>query len=385
MHSRISASSIGVRFTGKPLNWRAFFSMAARFAVIFLPTIASTIYYFAIASDQYESEAKFLVRSAARSETSTGLAFLVQLGLARSQDDSFVVQDFITSRDAIERLRHRMPLESMYHDRDADFLAKYPSVLYGPHSEEFHRYFQRMVSVAHSDKTGIATLRVKAFRPNDAHSIAKELLSQSEELVNKMNQRLLTDAVSLSSDQLISAQERLVAAQAALTDYRNRELLIDPTYNAVALADLISRLSVELANTRAQVSEMQQGTAGSPQLVGLQRKASAIEMEIAAERGKIAGDKGLAARIAAYEKLALEREFAGRLLTAAEAESARSRSEAARQLLYLERVVEPNLPDYALYPKRFEIVLMIFAFNALLMLIFWLVYSGVREHAAQRH
>lgn len=363
-----------------------FSTAIVRYVMVFLPTIACGIYYFGIASDQYESEARFVVRTAARSEVSTGMAFLVQLGLARSQDDSFVVQAFIASRDAIERLRGKIPLEAMYGLPDVDFLARYPSIIYGPRAEQFYRYFQRMVTVVHSDKTGIAILRVKAFRAADAHSIAEELLRLGEDLVNRINQRLLADAVGSSLNNLSEAQQRLVAAHTALTGFRNRELMIDPTRNAVALGELIGHLSTELAALRAQISEMQQGSSASPQLVGLQRKASAIEGQIVKERSQIAGDTGgLAERIATFERLSLEREFAGRLLSAAESETTRSRSEAARQLLYLERVVEPSLPDYSLYPKRYQTFLMVFAFNALLALIGWLVYSGVREHAAQRH
>src|SRR5260370_35094353 len=68
---------------------------------LFLPTILSAFYFLGVAADQYESEARFVVRSAARPEVPGGLAFLVQLGLARPQDDSFIVQDYLTSRDAI--------------------------------------------------------------------------------------------------------------------------------------------------------------------------------------------------------------------------------------------------------------------------------------------
>lgn len=358
----------------------------ARYTLLFLPTVACGIYYFGIASDQYESEARFVVRSAARSETPTGLAFLVQLGLAKSQDDSFVVQDYITSRDAIERLSSRIPLKKMYGSPDADFLARYPSILYRSRAEEFYRYFQRMVSVVHSDKTGIAILRVRAFNAADAHGVAEELLQTGEDLVNRINTRLLSDAVGNSLENLANAQRRLIAAHAALTEFRNQELIVDPARNAVALAELIGHLSAELATTRSQITEMRQGSASSPQLLGLQRKSAALENQIAEERGQIAGDAGgLAGRIATFERLSLEREFASRLLSAAESEATRSRSEAARQLMYLERIVEPSFPDYSLYPRRAQTFLMVFAFNGLLGLIGWLVYSGVREHAAKAH
>jgi capsular polysaccharide transport system permease protein len=114
-----------------------------------------------------------------------------------------------------------------------------------------------------------------------------------------------------------------------------------------------------------------------------QRKARALEEQIAVERTKISTDKtGLASRIARYERLSLEREFSNRMLSTAELELVRARNEATRQLLYLERLVEPHVADYSTEPKRFRSVLTVFAANALGALVLWLLYSGIKEHVS---
>lgn len=354
-----------------------------RWTVLLLPSILAMVYYGVIASDQYESEARFVVRSAARPEMSGTLSFLVQLGLARSQDDSFIVQDFIGSRDAAQRLKARLPLRRIYGHEGADFLARYPSVIYGPEEEEFYKYLRNMITVVHSERTGISTLKVRAFEAADAKAVAEALLEESEQLVNRLNARVQIDAIANSSAEVKGAQERLIEAQTRLTEFRNRELIVDPARSAVALAELIGRLSAELGVVQAQIAEVRDGTAASPQLMGLQRKATALETQIVEERRRVADDRdGLAMRIATYERLQLEREFARRMLASSEAELVRSRSEAARQMLYLERVVEPDLADYSTSPKRLRIVATILAVNILVVLVFWLIMSGIREHAS---
>jgi capsular polysaccharide transport system permease protein len=353
-----------------------------RWALLLLPSILAAGYYGLVAADQYESEARFVVRSAARPEMSGTLSFLVQLGLARSQDDSFIVQDFISSRDAVDRLKARLPLLRIFAHDGSDFLARYPSLLYGPQEEQFYRYLKNMISVVHSERTGISTLRVRAFDAADSRAVAETLLLLSEELVNRLNARLQTDAIANSAAEVKAAQERLIEAQTRLTEFRNRELMVDPARNAVALAELIARLSAELGSVQAQVTEMKGGASASPQLVGLQRKAAALEQQIAEERRRVADDRdGLATRIAAYERLQLEREFARRMLTSSEAELVRSRNDAARQMLYLERLVEPNLADYSTQPRRLRLALTFLTANMLLLLVGWLIYSGLKEHA----
>lgn len=352
-------------------------------AALFLPTILAVLYFFGIAGKQYESEARFVVRSAAKPELPGGLAFLIQLGFARSQDDSFIVQDFMSSRDAVDLLRRKLPLVEMYSAEGADFLVRYPSIFFGRTDEEFFKYLQHAISIVHTDKTGISILKVRAFHPLDAKRIAATLLDLGEDLVNRINKRLLNDAVGNSLTELRTSQERLVSAQTALTEFRNRELILDPEKNAVALAELIAQLSMELASTRAKITEILSSGGANPQLTVLRRKAAAIDEQITRERARIASDTdGLASRIATYERLSLEREFSSKMMAAAEAEQVRTRTEAARQLLYLERVVEPNLSDYSTQPKRFRSVVTVFAANVLLLLIGWLILSGIREHAS---
>lgn len=356
--------------------------LPVRMAVLLLPTIICAAYYFFIAADQYQSEAQFVVRSPAKPDVSGGISFLVQLGLVKSQDDSFIVQDYITSRDALKALSTEINVDKMYNREGADFLARYPSILYGPTKEQFYKYYKRMVTIVHTDKTGITTLKVDAFRPEDAHMIAETLLTLSEGLVNQINRRLQTDAIANSLAELKTAQARVIGAQAALSEFRNKEMIIDPHQSAVALAELIAHFSTELGTVQAQITELKIGSVSGPQIENLQRKAAALGQQIAEERRNIAeGKGGLAARIAKYEGLVLEREFANRMLSTVEADLVRARAEAARQLLYLERIVEPSLPDDEALPKRFRMVITILTINVLLVCLVWLVFSGVREHA----
>lgn len=353
--------------------------------ILFLPTLLSVIYFIFMASDQYESEAKFVVRSAQRQDSLGSLSFLVQLGLQRSQDDSFIVQDFMTSRDAVRDLQQRLPLRNMFKTDALDIIAGYPSLFYGPREERFYKYFQTMVSVVHTDKTGISTLKVRAFSAENSKEIADSLLQLGEGLVNRLNERLLRDAVGRAQAEVTETQNRVIAAQAALTTFRNKELLIDPTRNAVALAELIAKLSTELATTRAQIGEAKMNSSTGPQLPVLERKAAALDEQIASERTRVARNSdGLAERIATYERLVLEREFANKMLGTNEADLVRAKAEAAKQLLYLERVVEPQLADYPTQPKRWRNSMTVFVCNLLAALIAWLVITGVREHGASR-
>ena len=81
-----------------------------------------------------------------------------------------------------------------------------------------------------------------------------------------------------------------------------------------------------------------------------------------------------------YEDLVLERELADKELTAANAALTTAEQDARRQKLYLDRIVNPSLPDAATQPKRLLSILTVL-FSALLIYgVGWFIWSGAREH-----
>jgi capsular polysaccharide transport system permease protein len=357
-----------------------------RKVLLFSPSLLAVVYFGWFATDRYVAEAQFIIRTASRPVGASGFgSFLQMAGLGRSQDDVFSVHGFLTSRDAVQQLAERLPLRDYYGVADADALARYPSIFYGPSLEELHKYFRWMATTVYSSNTGLTTMRVQAFRPEHAKDIADTLLQLSEQMVNRMNRRIQEDAVRVSVEEVRRNQDRLIAAQIAITRFRNDELMIDPAGSSVVITALIARLSEELAQTQTQLREVTASAPDNPNVAALRRRSAAIERQIEEERGRIRGDKGgLAGKLAVYERLVLDRELAKTMLTASVRSLESARTEARRQQLYLERVVEPAVTDYPLAPERARMILTVLAGNGLLLLVLWLIYAGVHERAEEK-
>ncbi len=349
--------------------------------VVVLPTLLASLYFGLVASDRFVSESTFVVRSA-KSPLPGGLGGLLQIaGITRSQDDSYSVQGYLLSRDAVEALSKRLPLREMFSRPGADAVARYPNLYYGKSAEELFQYYKSRVDVVHVAATGLTSLRVQSFRAEDSLVISRTLLDLGEELVNRMNERIRADAIRFSEAEVVRAEQRLVETQIAITDFRNRELMLDPSKSSLIVAELIGRLSAELAGVTAQLREVQASSPSSPQIPGLQRRIAALDGQIALERQRVSGaSDGLAEKIAGYERLNLQREFAVKALASAVTSLEVARNEARRQQLYLERVVEPHVADYAGEPRRLRNVLVTFAGSLLLFFVGWLIMAGVREH-----
>lgn len=81
-----------------------------------------------------------------------------------------------------------------------------------------------------------------------------------------------------------------------------------------------------------------------------------------------------------FQQLQLERDTAEKQMASAIAALEQARVDAQRKRLYIERIVNPNLPDYPLEPKRIFGVLATLLVSLIVYGIVRMVVGGVKEH-----
>lgn len=349
--------------------------------VVVLPTVLVSIYYLLIASPIYVSEARFVVRTANQAQPSALGVALQGVGLTSTQTDSFTVHEYIDSRDGLEMLKQRFDLNKIFGPRGADFLSRYPRPFEARSDEALYRASKRFVTVGYDSTTGISTLRVKAYNPRDAKTLAEAMLVGGETLVNRLNERSSENAVVEATAARDLARQRVDAAQEALTAFRNSEEFIDPSLNARESSELIGTLRANVAALLAERSQLAASAPASPQLPILDSRIAAYRSQIESERAAVSGaSNSLAPKVGVYEDLVKNRELADKELATATAALVSADQEARRQKIYLDRIVNPNLPDTAAEPKRLRGILTILISALLAYGVGWLVYAGVREH-----
>lgn len=323
------------------------------FLLVVLPTCLAVTYFAFFAANRYESEARYILRSPGRTISAQLPNILQAAGIARASDDGYVVREFLDSRDAMKVLEKQADLKAAYAAGGHDFIWKFPNFFTSQTDEGLFWHYQRMVSADFDSTTGVSTLKTQAFSPEAAQRLAAALLESAESLVNRLNERARQDAIKVADVEVERMKGRTLAAQAALTAFRERERLVDPSQVTLAVLETIARLSVEAAALSVQIRELEKTSHNSPQIAPLRSRRSAIEAQIATERHRLAGDaQAIAPRIAEYERLMLEREFAAKALITAMTALETAKVEAQRQQVYLEKVATPARPDYPIYPWR---------------------------------
>jgi capsular polysaccharide transport system permease protein len=351
--------------------------------LVVLPVTVAAAYFGLIASDVYVSQAQFIVRSMSFNDASGLVAFAQNQGLSRATEETFAVNEYVRSRDSVDFLVVHDDLRTILARPEADLFNRFPNFFSRNTREALFRHFRSMVSADVEGKTGISRLEVEAFRPGDALNLAKALLAAGEQLVNRMNERAYENALADAQRRFDEARQTVANAERRLTEFRQREHIVDSGREATAALEAIGRMSMELAQQEADLDRQLRLSPSAPAIRPLRQKIDSYRRQIELERAKIVGGTGaIAEKMADYEALVLERELAAKALGVAMLEMEKARQAAQVQHLYLQTIAEPNLPDYPLYPRR---ILGFLAVTGLALLVWWITLSITRivmEHRA---
>jgi capsular polysaccharide transport system permease protein len=365
----------------KTAKARARLRRLAFYVLVFAPTVLSGLYFGFLAAGRYVSETTFVVRGVSSSRSSGLEALFRSFGIARTVDDTNIVETYLVSRDALRDLAAALPLREMYARPEADLLSRYPHPLLGEGFEQLYDYFQSRVRVVEDSERGLAHLFVEGFRADDAQKISRQLLAQAELFVNKLNDRAQSDAVRNAQEEVERAVGKVVAAQNDLTTFRNSASLVDPQKNSVAQVDLITQLTSERDEILAQVKQSEVLNPKSPGIPSLHARADALSQRIGAETDKLAGKaESLSGKVSTYERLSTLKNLADKTLAGDVLSLESAKQEALRQQIYIEEVVSANLPDVATEPHRLRAWAQVFFVTMSLLAVAWILSVGVREH-----
>ena len=349
---------------------------------VIIPTLLAIAYFGFIASDVYISESRFVVRSPDKQNASPFSSFLKGTGFSSSQDDSYTVKEYMLSRDALSLLNDKLSIKEAYSSKDVDIFSRFSGLAFWDTSfEALYQYYINQVVIELDADSSITTLTIKSFTAEDAYHINEQLIQMSESLVNKLNEVAKSDMIGFATQEVNIAEQKAQAAALELSTYRNQTGVVDPEKQSGLELEQVVKLQNELITAQAKLVQLQTFAKENPQIPSLQLKIKSLESEIATQTKQVVGgDQSLAKKAAQYQRLALEREFADKQLASTLASLELARNEAMRKQLYLERIVQPNLPDYPIEPRRLRGILTSFIMGMTAWGVLSILLAGVREH-----
>jgi capsular polysaccharide transport system permease protein len=339
-----------------------------------IPIIATTIYTAFIASEQYSTEARLSLRSG---ESSIMDSFAGFAGLSSSQQfqDALLIGEHVRSRAMVEELEKRIDLRTLLSRPEVDFISRFDRK---KPIEDLVKYWKKQVSITMENISGIITLQVNAFRPEDSLLITQTIIEISETLVNGLSRRVQDDILRNSRTELARAEKALMDAAQAMQDDRNALGLLDGKVTAAGLETMITSLSLQLSLLEEQAAvQAKYMLPDAPSAREVATRMANLKSQITQLRGQIAGEntasEPIATRISQLERRRTDQQIAQKQYAQAVAAYETARVEASTKRAYLVPFIAPTLAEKALYPRR----LWEWSIISVPALLIWSIFAGL--------
>lgn len=343
------------------------------FAVCFvLPTLVGAIYYGLIASDRYVTEARFAIRPAIGSaEKATPDSVGTNSGVQAQMvaQDTLITHSYILSRPMLEVIEKQLPIRQWFGRDSIDYLSRFDTE---KPIEKFLKYWKQRVEVDVEASSGIMSLWVEAFDPDESLAISKAVLKEAERMVNELSATARNDALAESERELKLADERLRKVSVAVRDLRNREGVLDAQKSNEANLKVISELRANRINLAVQLAIGQRDLGPeSRRIMDLKQQIRDIDDNIARiEKTSATQDpeqkRVLSEALTRFEALENERKNATKYYEQVLSAHERARIIAARQIEFFSPIVQPVRAESATQPRRFLMFSLISAGSAVL-------------------
>lgn len=366
------------------LRLRHRFLIFSFFVLVAMPVYTVGWYLYTRAADQYASNLGFSVRTEESGSAIELLGGVTELS-GSSSSDTDILYAYLTSQRLVRLMDDAVDLRTIWGDADR---WRDPVFTYNPKGriEDLLAHWERKVTIHYDNSTGMIDLRILAFEANDAQRIAQALYRACSEMINNLSAVAREDAIKYARDELQAAVSRLKKARKALTSYRNRNQMVDPSIDTASRMGLLTTLQRQLAEALIELDLLRDSTRDSdPRVVQATKRVTVIETRISAERQKLGlgasgeAKEAFADLVGEYEGLIVDREFAETAYTAALATYDAAQAEAQKQSRYLAAHITPTLAESAEYPERLKILTLFALFTGIVWSIAVLIYYSLRD------
>ena len=288
-----------------------------------------------------------------------------------------ILIDYIRGRGMVDAVNKALNLRLLFGRNTIDPFSRFNP---NDSDEELLDYWRRHIDVHVDSTSGIITMIVRAFTPQDSLNITNKVTQESERLVNDLSERARTDSLRRAESELMRAKHNLQDKVAMVRKLRNSEGIIDTGKTRDVMVQMMGDLRLNLIKLEQEYSAQRQTISqDAPQMKVLQARIDSMKNQLQHIEGQMTGDGGgsetltLAKAMGRFDVAQLEKNVSEKQYVAAAAAYEQARFEVTQQSVYLGSFLSPVLAQEALYPRS----MWLFSIVLLICLLIWGGSSGI--------
>ena len=362
------------------LNSNQIFNTLAKPWVLCLviPFLVFAFYQLAWAAPRFESRAQLIIQQPDGMATmDPSMALLSGLGVGGSSTaDTEIAKAYIHSADMLNYLQTHNNLKAHYQN-GGDVFSRLSS---DASTEDLLQYYIDHTVIEIDDASGVIKILVQGFTPEFANTLTQTIVNRAEWYINSIGHQLAEAQLQFIRLEHAKVEQRLRTAQKNTLAFQQKNNLLDPEAEGLALQQITYGLEGQIATKSAQLKGLRSTmTEKAPQVVMLAAELDALKTQLELERDRLSTQQGtnnsnnnstaVSEVLAQFSDLKIELELALKGYTSSEVSLDKARIEAYRQLKYLVVVESATLPQDSKYPNSL--------YNILLFAVLQLMLFGI--------
>ena len=354
-----------------------------------IPFVLFAFYQLVWAAPRFESRAQLIIQQPDGMATmDPSMALLSGLGVGgNSTGDTEIAKAYIHSEDMLNYLQTHNNLKEHYQNGGDVFsrLSNDASI------EDLLKFYIDHTTVEIDEASGVIKILVQGFTPEFANTLTQAIVNRAEWYINSIGHQLADAQLKFIKLEHAKVEQRLRDAQKSTLAFQQKNNLLDPEAEGLALQQITYGLEGQIATKSAQLKGLRSTmTEKAPQVVMLASELSALKTQLELERDRLSTQQGTNSNIknngtsvsevlAQFSDLKIELELALKGYTSSEVSLDKARIEAYRQLKYLVVVESATLPQDNKYPTTLYNILLFAALQLMLFGIGKIVLATVKE------
>lgn len=354
-----------------------------------VPFVLFAFYQLVWAAPRFESRAQLIIQQPDGMATmDPSMALLSGLGVGgNSTADTEIAKAYIHSEDMLNYLQTHNNLKEHYQN-GGDVFSRLSS---DASIEDLLKFYIDHTTVEIDEASGVIKILVQGFAPEFANTLTQAIVNRAEWYINSIGHQLADAQLQFIRLEHAKVEQRLRDAQKNTLAFQQKNNLLDPEAEGLALQQITYGLEGQIATKSAQLKGLRSTmTEKAPQVVMLASELSALKKQLELERDRLSTQQGtnnnvknngtsVSEVLAQFSDLKIELELALKGYTSSEVSLDKARIEAYRQLKYLVVVESATLPQDNKYPATLYNILLFAVLQLMLFGIGRIVLATVKE------